>query len=433
MIAIHTQQADSILDKLKTAGFDQAEVILIASDMTEMQVDAGEVSLMRNTEDLDLTLRGIRGGRYAMVNLNQLDDESLKRGIDKLRSAAQAAPIDEARAFAPKQAASAIDEGPKEPSIEEMYERMSGFVEVTSRKFPTLKLEQCGVQFRRSHFLRKNTLGLELDETSGHYSMSVMFSSKEGDKTSSFNFAGAISHDLARDFLHWGSVERLITNSVKEVNHEAFAGKFKGAVVLTPDCVYDLMGAWFTHLRDDRMISGTSQLKGKIGEQVASPLLTIRVEPTNREFAAHEHSTGDGYLSSPSTIVEKGVLKSYMLGDYGARKTGLPRAVNSGANRVIDAGQDSLDAMIKATKIGLLMGRFSGGNPAANGDFSGVAKNSFLIENGEITKPVSEVMVSGNAFELMRSISAVSQERVNDGGTLTPWIKVEGLTVAGAK
>lgn len=433
MITIQSQQADAILEKMKAAGFDQAEVILTASDMTEMQVDAGEVSLMRNTEDLDITLRGLRGGRYAMVNLNQTDDESLNRSIEKLKGAAESAPVDEARAFAPKQlGAKPVDEGPEAPSLEMMYDRMAGFVEVASSKFPTLKLEQSGVQFRRSHFLRKNTLGLELDESSGHYSMSVMFSSKEGEKTSSFNFAGAIAKNLDQDFMKWGSVERLIANSVKEVHHQPFEGKFKGPVVLTPDCVYDLMGTWFTHLRDDRMISGTSQLRDKVGEQVASPLLTIRVEPFGKEFAAHEHSTGDGYLAEPSTLVENGVLKSYMLTDYGARKTGLPRSVNSGANRVIEAGKDSLDSIITSTKLGLLMGRFSGGSPAANGDFSGVAKNSFLIENGQVTKPVSEVMVSGNAFELMRSISAISKERVNDGGTLTPWVKVEGLTVAGA-
>lgn len=433
MISIESKQADAILEKLKTAGFDQAEVILTASDMTEMQVDAGEVSLMRNTEDLDITLRGIRGGRYAMVNLNQTDSESVDRSIEKLKGAVESAPVDDARAFAPRQTgAKPVDEGPKAPALDKMYDRMASFVEVTASRYPALKLEQSGVQFRRSHYLRKNSLGLELDEASGHYSMSVMFSSKEGEKTSSFNFSGAISPDLDKEFLQWGSTQRLVESSVKEVNHEAFSGKFKGPVVLTPDCVYDLMGTWFSHLRDDRMISGTSQLRGKIGEQVASPLLTIRVEPFAKDFAVHEHSTGDGYLAEPSTFLENGVLKSYLLSDYGARKTGLPRAVNSGSNRVIDAGKDSLTSMIKSTKLGLLMGRFSGGSPAANGDFSGVAKNSFLIENGEVTKPVSEIMISGNAFELMRSISAISQERVNDGGTLTPWVKVEGLTVAGA-
>jgi PmbA protein len=433
MVNCTTEQAKKIMSTVQAAGFDKAEVIMTASDMTEMQVDAGDVSLMRSTEDLDISIRGIRGGRFAMVSLNQTDDESLKAGLKKLNDAIESAPVDSARAFAPKQpAAKAITEGPSEPSLDKMYSRMSDFVSLTGDKYPALKLEQSGVQFRRSRYLRVNSEGLELDETSGHYSMSAMFSSKVGDKMSSFNFTGAIAKDLNRDFMQWGSTARLIENSVKEVNHEAFNGKFKGAVVLTPDCVFDLLGTWFSHLGDLRMISETSQLRDKIGQAVASSLLTVRVEPTHSDFAVHEHSTGDGYASAPSVIIEKGVLKSYMLSDYGSRKTGLPRAVNSGGNRVIDAGDTSYADIISSTKQGLLLGRFSGGSPAANGDFSGVAKNSFLIEGGEITRPVSEVMISGNAFEMMRSISAISKERVNDGGTLTPWVKVEGLTVAGA-
>ena len=77
------------------------------------------------------------------------------------------------------------------------------------------------------------------------------------------------------------------------------------------------------------------------------------------------------------------------------------------------------------------MGRFSGGNPAANGDFSGVAKNSYLIEDGRIGPAVSEVMVAGNLFEMMQAISGVSSEVVNDGVTSIPWIRVEGITIAG--
>ena len=77
------------------------------------------------------------------------------------------------------------------------------------------------------------------------------------------------------------------------------------------------------------------------------------------------------------------------------------------------------------------MQRFSGGGPAANGDFSGVAKNSYLIEQGRLGAPVSEVMVSGNLFEMMNSISGISAESVNDGVSSVPWVRVEGITVAG--
>ncbi len=424
---------NEVLAKVKAAGFDQAEVIASTDMATEMQIDAGEISLLRNTENLGLTLRGIAGGRYATIALNQLDDASVAKGIGKLKEAARSAPVDDARAFAPKQSLKPVDEGPKEASLEKMYERVNTFVEKVTKKYPELKLEQSTLKFERARMLRANSLGLEIDESEGYYSAMAMFSSKRGEKMSSFNFSGSIAQDLDKDLLEWGSFERVIESSVKEIDHEPFVGKFKGTVILTPDVAFEMMAAWFSHIEDSRLIADTSQLKGKLGEQVASPLLTIRAEPQSKEFARHEHTTRDGYLAKPSTLVEKGVLKTYNLSDYGARKTGLPRAENSFMGRVIDAGSTSLEEMIAKTEMGLLLARFSGGNPAANGDFSGVAKNSFLIENGRITKPISEMSLAGNAFEMMKSVSAVSRERVNDGVSLTPWIKVEGLTLAGAE
>lgn len=425
------QFLNGVLVKVKGAGFDQAEAIMSTDTATEMQVDAGDISLLRNTENTGLTLRGISGGRYATIALNQLDDASVSKGIEKLREAARSAPVDEARAFAPKQNLKPVDEGPREPSLEKMYERVNTFVDKVTKTYPELKLEQSTLKFERGRMLRANTLGLEIDETEGFYSAVAMFSSKRGDKMSSFNYSGAISQDLDRELLQWGSLERLIASSVKEIDHAPFEGKFKGTVILTPDVAFDMMATWFSHLGENRLIADTSQLKGKIGQKVASELLTIRSEPQSTEFARHEHTTGDGYKAEPSTVVEKGVLKTYTLSDYGARKTGLPRSVNSFSGRVIEAGTTSLEEMIAKTEKGLLLARFSGGNPAANGDFSGVAKNSFLIENGRVTRPVSEIQISGNAFELMNSVSAVSRERVNDGSSLTPWIKVEGLTLAG--
>jgi PmbA protein len=428
---LNFKMLNGVLSKIASAGFDQAEVIASENAETEMQIDAGDISLLRNTENIELTLRGISGGRYAVIAINQLDDKSVEAGIAKLKEAAKSAPVDEARAFAPKHNASPVADGPVDASLESMYTRINSFVEHVSSKYPELVLEQSTLKFSRGRMLRANSLGLELDESEGYYSMMAMFSSKRGEKMSSFNYSGALSKDLSKDLINWGSMERLIESSTKEIDHVAFDGKFVGAAILTPDVVFDMMGTWFSHIEDSRLIAGTSQLRGKLGEKVASPLLTVRVEPQSKEFARHEHTTNDGYPAKPSTVIENGVLKTYALSDYGARKTGLPRSENGFANRVIDAGSSSLEEMIKKTKKGLLLARFSGGSPAANGDFSGVAKNSFLIEDGRVTTPVSEMMISGNAFELMKSVTAVSKERVNDGGTLTPWIAVEGLTFAG--
>jgi PmbA protein len=77
------------------------------------------------------------------------------------------------------------------------------------------------------------------------------------------------------------------------------------------------------------------------------------------------------------------------------------------------------------------MGRFSGGQPGPSGDLSGVAKNSFFIENGRITKPLSEVMISGNLGDMLHDTVAVSLERESSGYWLLPWIRAKGVTISG--
>ena len=75
--------------------------------------------------------------------------------------------------------------------------------------------------------------------------------------------------------------------------------------------------------------------------------------------------------------------------------------------------------------------RFSGGTPNNNGDFSGVAKNSYYIEDGKIKYPVIETMISANLVEMFKNIVAVSAERINFGNALLPWMLVSGITISG--
>ena len=124
------------------------------------------------------------------------------------------------------------------------------------------------------------------------------------------------------------------------------------------------------------------------------------------------------------------VLRTFLLSLYGANKTGLTRAVNNGQAYVVDAGKVNFDDMVKSVKKGILLQRFSGGMPSDNGDFSGVAKNSYYIEDGKIQYPLIETMVSGNIGSLLYSIKNISQERIDFGSDIYPWIQFDGVTIS---
>jgi len=86
--------------------------------------------------------------------------------------------------------------------------------------------------------------------------------------------------------------------------------------------------------------------------------------------------------------------------------------------------------MIRDVKAGILITRFSGGRPNDKGDFSGVAKNSYYVDNGEVSYPISETMVSGNMAALLTNIVAISSERADFGSGIFPWVRVSGIGIS---
>jgi PmbA protein len=124
-------------------------------------------------------------------------------------------------------------------------------------------------------------------------------------------------------------------------------------------------------------------------------------------------------------------LENLFLGLYGSKKTGKARCPSGGGCLTVDPGTSSLPELIGGIERGLLLCRFSGGEPSENGDFSGVAKNSYLIEKGKIVRPLTETMVSGNIVKLLKDINAVSRERIDFGNSVFPWLRAKGVCVSG--
>ena len=95
------------------------------------------------------------------------------------------------------------------------------------------------------------------------------------------------------------------------------------------------------------------------------------------------------------------------------------------------AGEKTLEELISGVEDGLFVYRFSGGQPANNGDFSGVAKNSFRIRNGKITDAVSETMIAGNLADMLKNFVGASSERVKNGCSVLPFAAFSGITISG--
>jgi PmbA protein len=184
-------------------------------------------------------------------------------------------------------------------------------------------------------------------------------------------------------------------------------------------------------LSNRALIEGTSRWKDSLGEKVADSKLTMRLSPFHPSIVGGERFTPDGFEAQNTDLICDGILKSFALSLYGANKTGKPRALCSPDSYEIAAGDTPLADMIKSVDKGILLGRFSGASPGPSGAVSGVAKNSFLIENGVVTDAISETMISFNVVDIIENILAISKERNETGSSIHPWALFDGVTVSG--
>jgi len=426
-----TKILDYTLSKMNKK-VEKCQCRVTKSKKYELNLDNGEISLLRTTIDNSYQVIVIDNNKKGSITINKTDEKSVDDSLKSVVEMCENSESDQAYDIAPFIENKTFSHGDKEPDLDKMYDLLNQYVKKIKNKFPTIKLMDTAISFTITHKHVKNTNGVDLKETKGIYDFSSLFAAKENELSSSFNYSGYQLQKLEKDLLSYGSLKRVLEETTKQINTQGIKGKFKGDVVLTPDCVTNFIYFYvFTYLTDNSLISGTSRLKDKLGELVASPIFTLHAKPRSEKIANKNHITADGFEAQDMTIIDKGILKSFVLSQYGANKTGLERANNSGECFIIEPGKTPLKDLIKSIDKGVLVNRISGGHPNENGDLSVVLKNSFYIEDGEVKFPLNETMISLNLCEAMGNIKEISKETVDFGNGILPYIKIKDVLISG--
>ncbi len=422
---------DKCIAEFKTRGMDKSKVMLNDSEVRELYFNNGEISMFRTTFNTSLQLTAIKDNKKGASSINKTDPASIDKAITDTVSLAESSNPEEANEISEFQPAEEFESGVMEADNDKMYDRMKEFLDYVRTAFPKTQLREGGVSYHKNNMILKNSNGVDFASTTGYYQFHAMFSSKEGEKTSSFNYTYKLMKGLDEPFINAVNLKTLLEHSADEINARAFDQKFVGDIIITPECMESMIGPVLSHLGDYPHITGSSLFKGKLGQKIASDKLTIRSTPVSDDFPIKTFISGDGYKNEDVTVIENGVLKSNLLTLFGSRKTKQERSKTDGSNLSIDGGDISLNDLIKNTKKGILLSRFSGGHPNDNGDFSGIAKNSYYIEDGEVKYPVKEIMVTGNLIGMINNIEDISKEITDFGYYKFPWMKVSGITISG--
>ncbi|WCL48030.1 TldD/PmbA family protein [Leptospira sp. GIMC2001] len=196
-------------------------------------------------------------------------------------------------------------------------------------------------------------------------------------------------------------------------------------VILSPSIVGLLVHEAIGHTVEADFVLSGSVAKGKIGQRVASDLVTLS-DSGHSEFYDGAGGTlpvdDEGILTQNTTIIENGILKSYLHNRetaslFGVAPTGSARAWEYSdqplirmRNTYLHPGESSLDEMIANTKDGYYLEGAKNGQADSTGEFMFAAQKAYRIENGKITKLLKGVTVSGLAFEVLNDVDMVSKE-----------------------
>lgn len=424
--------AQYTLSRLKEYGADEAQCKVQFGVVDEINVDAGEFSLMRSTFDSAVTMKVIKDMKKGVIAINKIDRKSIDDAAKECVAAAEVASEDDCLSIAEKQENEDFSFGVSESDREKFFERISEYLDDVKKEFPKVFIEQLIADFADSKSVYANTNGTEFSYRTAYYSMGSMYSAHDGDKTTSFNSTGVDFVDLSEPIMNKGTQRMMYELCEKELDAEPFEGKFTGVAVFAPSALGDIVGTAIDNFTgDETIIDSTSPWRNKLHEKVASDSLTVRLIPIDERVIGGERYTAEGYRTENCDIIKNGVLENFTLSEYAARKSGEKRCPTLSSCMEVVAGDTPYDELISKIEKGILVCRVSGGSPAGNGDFSGVAKNSFLIENGKITKPVLETMLSGNLADMLMNVTDISKETAEDGSTVFPWVAFDGVTVSG--
>jgi PmbA protein len=204
-------------------------------------------------------------------------------------------------------------------------------------------------------------------------------------------------------------------------------------VLFSPEMAASLLGSFIGAIRGGNLYRKSSFLLDSLGKPVFPAFVHIQEQPHIRAALGSAPYDNEGVTTRTHDLVKEGVLQSYVLSSYSARKLGLATTGNAGGvhNLVIEPGDKDQAGLMAAMDTGLLVTELMGqGVNLVTGDYSRGAAG-FWVERGEIQYPVEEITIAGNLRDMFAQILAVGSDVDTRGNTRTGSILVANMTVAG--
>jgi PmbA protein len=295
--------------------------------------------------------------------------------------------------------------------------------------------EGAGVSAQQAHFWAGNTRGFRGGYASSRHYLSVAPIAGKG-------------RDMQRD--HWytsmrDAAELAAPEAVGRYAAERALARLKSRRVPTGEVpvlfeapvAAGLLGSFVQAISGGALYRKASFLVGSLGQRVLAPHLDVVEDPHIPKGKGSAPFDDEGVRTRSRRIVDAGVVQSYFLSSYSARKLGMKTTGHAGGSQNLSLTSrltrpgDDLDAMLRKLGRGLFVTELMGqGVNAVTGDYSRGAAG-FWVEGGRIVHPVHEVTIAGNLREMLAGVVAIGADAYNVGSKTVGSVLVERMKLAG--
>ncbi len=443
---------DLLTDVVRSAlkrGATEAEVIALETTEFSVEVRLGEVETLQESASRGLGLRVIYEGRQASASTSDIQPQSIEKLIADAVEMARFTSIDEAAIL---------------PAREELAHEIPDNLELYDKAIEELPTEQKIVMAQAAEAAARsfdpriiNSEGAACSTTLGR--MLLVTSSGFAGEYRGTN-CGLMTAPIAREgeqmqIAGWGDSQRWLNKldapeEIGRIAAERAIRKLGARKVPTQEVpiIFDavaageLLSSFFEAISGESVFRRASFLVGKLNEKIAAENLTIIDDGRIPGAIGSRPFDSEGLPTRQTAVVENGVLRSYLLNSYTARKLGLHSTANAkrgltGApgvgisNFYIAAGKQTPDEMIASVKNGFYVTDMIGfGFNPVTGDYSRGASGRW-IENGQLTYPVEEVTIAGNFRDMLRGIEMIGNDLRFRGSLAAPTLKINKMMVSG--
>ena len=427
-------KASYCLDLAKKLGATDASVTVGNSISESVSFRNRVLDESNRSDSLAISIETYIGKKRSSISSSNLLDENLKTLISKCFETTKITPEDEFNSLPDKDLLAGeiknlnlYDESHLENDKKIDYLRELEEAASIDKKIVNT---ESGFTENKSNFILANSDGFCNGYRSSSFSASCVTVAKdENSMERDYEFTSKCHLNDIIDPKNLGKIAA--EQTIKKLSPKKI-GSDKISIIFDKRIAKGLLSSFASAISSSAIARGTSFLKDKIDQQIFSSSINIFDKPDLVKGMGSQCFDSEGVKSEALNLVERGFLKEYLVDTYNGKKLNLRSNGRSGGstNLYFENGQISFEELLKIHSRSLYITETIGhGTNLVTGDYS-VGANGFLVENGELKYPVSEITIAGNFNDMFKSITLANdldfKYSVN-----SPTMMIEGMTVAG--